>query len=383
MKENMNNKSKRLNQIDGFRAILITMIIITHLEFLKDYPYGTLYECFFHGANLAVNLFFMISGFGLLISNISKSQESSFRKNVLFSIKKIKKIYPTYLLSLIILVPYEIIKMHKIGLSIKEIFIKISSNFTMCLTLLQSSTAMTKYSHAINDVCWFLSTLFIIYFFCPIIIKFIKKYICTLKRSLIAFFVNIGIILLLNMLNISLTKYTTIFDDFFYGSPYVRIFYVSLGMLLGNTYVLTKDSVLKLNFLDITSFSVFIAYYLIRNSLNINEFLKLTLDLIICSQIILILAYNIGLSSKLLSNNLFIIVGKNSMYPFLLHYPIRKYIKTLFEIKQINLGYWTGIYEAIIIIVLTIIISIIWYKFLNMNFFTYVKKTKQRKNPSV
>ena len=71
------------------------------------------------------------------------------------------------------MLPYSIIKDMEdasIGMALVKGIIKLAGG----VPLIQSVTGSTYTSHALNAVCWFLSTLFICYIFSPILIKLVK-----------------------------------------------------------------------------------------------------------------------------------------------------------------------------------------------------------------
>jgi peptidoglycan/LPS O-acetylase OafA/YrhL len=47
---------------------MIFVIVISHLEFLNNYSIGNVYQQYFHNPTLAVDFFFMLSGFGMMYS---------------------------------------------------------------------------------------------------------------------------------------------------------------------------------------------------------------------------------------------------------------------------------------------------------------------------
>ena len=114
----------------------------------------------------------------------------------------------------------------------------------MDLTLCQSCFGTISLSHGINDVCWFLSSLFICYIFSPLLINIIKKNITDYKKSIITMCTTILVILVLSgfaLLIESINFNGFSFNDFFYGSPYIRLFYVLIGMLCANVYFLNQE----------------------------------------------------------------------------------------------------------------------------------------------
>ncbi len=72
----MNNckRSGKIDALTGFRFMAIMVIIISHLEFIGEYEkIGLFYKTYIHNATLGVDYFFMLSGFGMMLSYQKKS----------------------------------------------------------------------------------------------------------------------------------------------------------------------------------------------------------------------------------------------------------------------------------------------------------------------
>ena len=101
---------KRLNQLDGLRFLMILIIVLSHFEFLNECNYGEFYAKHLDNATMAVDYFFMLSGFGLMYSMHNKKiGDINAKKCVKFGVDKIKKIYPLYIFSIIISIPIMIL----------------------------------------------------------------------------------------------------------------------------------------------------------------------------------------------------------------------------------------------------------------------------------
>ena len=294
--------NKRLPALDSLRFFAIAVIILSHLEYLKDTVIGDFYWIHLHNANWGVDFFFMLSGFGLYYSLSGKIFDCDVKNSVFFAIKKIKKIYPLYIFSLLICLPYNLIvpDMH-----IEAVIVR----FVLNLTLLQSAFGMTALSHGINGVCWFLSTLFICYLFTPKLVVFIKNRCLTVKRTLSALFICFGLILALSAVFLYLQDILNeivgrpYFNDFFYGSPYIRVFYVIFGMLLANLNLMLKVSETDLTFWECFCVIFIIAYFLFRNTLNVTPICLRSIDIFCAASILFLFSFEHGLISKNISDS--------------------------------------------------------------------------------
>lgn len=361
----------RLKQLDGLRFFAIITIILSHLEFLKESKVGNVYWNHFHNATWGVDYFFILSGFGLFYSLRNTGVSNSLKNNLLFAIKKVKKIYVLYVISLIISLPYNIFLTEY---SVKTVMIK----FFINLTLLQSIFGVTRLSHGINGVCWFLSTLFICYFFAPVIIKFIRKKIETTKQTLFALFINIVLILAMSELLLMIQHKIDIFDDLFYGSPYIRILYLSLGMLLANLYFQIKDLIKASKFTtyELLISLLLIIFYLIRNILYVDEIFLRFFDVSLCSAGLLVFSFGKGCISSFLGSNKIVQIygGGYGMYLYLLHYPVRMTID-LFLRKFFIINDYIAILESILILAMTFFCSYL-FKLILEGSCEYTKKIK-------
>lgn len=62
------SRSKRIQSLEGLRGIMIFLIVLSHMEFLKYCNFGHAYELYWHNPTIAVDYFFMLSGFGMMFS---------------------------------------------------------------------------------------------------------------------------------------------------------------------------------------------------------------------------------------------------------------------------------------------------------------------------
>ena len=359
-------KTHRLLQLDGLRFFMIVTIILSHFDFIYRYSYGKIYGMYFDTSTLAVDYFFMLSGFGLMYDDALKSVSTLSLKcnNITFAIDRIKKIYPLYVFSLILSVPYDIIPISANAV-LKEFIL-----FCSCLSLSQSITGMYKFPHAINAVCWFLSTLFICYIFVPFFIKICNNYIKNMQKIFITTAFAITIIIILTLLFAKMDGANIGFDALTYTSPFIRCFYVFLGMIIAKLHILIKDNrnirKSSLIFFEYSIVAIAFIYTLFRNSITLTSIQKRFFDIIICFFMLLIISFGYGKISKILSKPTLTKLGQCAMYPYLLHYPCVRYIDRIFTHYDINInGNITCIIEIITIIISTILLSLVAKNIIN------------------
>lgn len=355
-------KTARIQSLESMRVFMTFLVFISHLEFLSYYAYGDFYNNHLHNANLAVDFFFIMSGFGMMNSYLIKNSKNIITNPFKFAIDKIKKIYPVYSISLIVALPYSLYLSVIDNGAIKAI-VKTGVKFIMCLSLTQSLFGKRLYSHAINGVAWFLSALFIIYLISPFIMKAISfnkgkvfDYIGLIITGFIAVVMKNGFLKIENI---------TSFDDLSYGFPILRLFYVILGMWIAKLYVCSLKSVVKKeysSFYEIMICLFSVVWIAVRNNFSWNDILKFSVDLMAAGGIILCFSGENGLLSNILSRSKISKLGKYTMYVYLLHYPVRIYIDLLFEDNRFLLGNFTGLLETFFISIITVVLVVVSYK---------------------
>lgn len=238
---------------------MIMVIVVSHFEFLEPLNgFGNFYTMYLHNATFAVDFFFLLSGFGMMLGSISRTriEEMKFPKIsecLAYGIKHIRKIYPVYILTIIF------------GVCAKAIYTIYKSNFTfnfiwheivkiiVNFPVLQSATGMSFFTHAYNGVTWFLSALFCIYLISPILIFILRKFSKSYFGDLLFLLINAFLIVALAYF---FGKIETIFhgikhipnvDNLVYGSPYRRVFYVLTGMNLAIIFTRLKNDNIKIS----------------------------------------------------------------------------------------------------------------------------------------
>lgn len=94
---------KKIGSFTGLRFLFIMVIVICHFEFLRELqPFGDFYQKYIHNATLAVDFFFMLSGFGMMFSSQNSPRPAddkcpSAADCLRYGIKHIRKIYPVYI----------------------------------------------------------------------------------------------------------------------------------------------------------------------------------------------------------------------------------------------------------------------------------------------
>ena len=374
-------EKKKIASLTGIRFIMIMVIVVSHFEFLETLEnFGDFYIKFLKNATFAVDYFFLLSGFGMMLGNLSKIQDENlklpkFSECICYGINHVKKIYPVYIATILFGLCVRIVSaLYKSKFSSTFVF-RESIKLLINIPLLQSATGMMGFTHAFNGVTWFLSALFCIYLVSPILMftlrKISKSYTTDIFLILIDFFaITVFAIFFGNLekrfQNIHGIEHLSL-DILVYGSPYRRVFYVltgmSLAMIFNRLQRMKKIPSEKFsNFLEIFVSFIALLYFFARKSLpNLNFPYRYLIDVPLCAVFLLIFSFDKGCVSRFLSKEKMQKLGNMTMYIFLIHYPIRIYFNWLVKASFV----WTATSSIIFIIFIltsTFLISDFLYK---------------------
>ena len=196
---------QHIDSLTGARFLAITLIVFSHFEFLSQYGrFGEIYWRYFHNATIGVDYFFILSGFGMMLSSMHRDPNGllpigGISGLVNYGKRHIRKIYPVYVAFLLSGIPLYLLKGYfEDRQPLWKLITACAIYFFFDMTLLQSCTGQSAFSHSLNGVCWFLSTLFCIYLISPVVMKVIKQKIKTINQSIICMIFSIFISFLLS-----------------------------------------------------------------------------------------------------------------------------------------------------------------------------------------
>lgn len=156
--------SHRNNEIEFFRFLFICAIAIMHFSnsYFKSAPY-------FSGAYIGTEFFFLISGF-MIIKSADNREDSPF----LFTLQRVKKLYPHYLLAFIMLFLLSVVAA---PVSLLEALRSLSGYIFELLFL--HASGLKSFS-LLNYPTWYLSSLLIGGFFIYSLIRWNRKLYLTI-----------------------------------------------------------------------------------------------------------------------------------------------------------------------------------------------------------
>lgn len=303
--------NERKSVFDGLRFYMILIICVGHLS-----------ACFFGNTciapNVAVDYFFVLSGFGLAYNN------KQVRENaIMFAMGKVKKTYKLYLISMYSMIPLKFIT----DVVLRDNHIKelcfLVIKIIMAPFMIQSIFGYVGVTHILNGVCWFFSCLFICYITYPFFRKMNKFIEGDIKKTILFILIYLGIIYILHY-TFGRIENCSVFDDLAYGNPIVRCWYFGLGTLTGNFFLHNKELLNTysdkipidiFNLLEIVLIFGIPIYSLYRHSVYciLPLEMKEMVDLLIVLTSLIIFYIGRGRCSKLFSNRLHSYLGRCSM----------------------------------------------------------------------
>ena len=148
----------RFRYLDGLKGIFIFAIVFFHVGAPFNHVFDGLEFFYNFGGTIGNIFFFMVSGF--LISYVYKNKiRQGMFTCIEFIKKRLRNLYPTYLMTIIVLIGIQGIPNLKI----------------LSLNLLLVMSGWIEDYTAINSPCWFLSQLMLCYIIHFIIIKFVSR----------------------------------------------------------------------------------------------------------------------------------------------------------------------------------------------------------------
>lgn len=353
--------NKRYLVLDSFRGLCAIFVVVFHMRAL-----GSITELsFFKGSDLFVNFFFVLSGFVMSHAYLKRS-EIEFKEYIS---SRFRRLYPLYLFMLIIFLALECAKYiayTKMGITLnaapftgKTAPVEIIPNILM----IQAWTGFTEHL-SFNYPSWSISIEFYTYVLFFIAIHFFKK------SFSLACLATPAILIILHSLSGGVVTE--------YAANGVFCFFAGvITYSLSNAWFTTNKVAATL----IEALALALIYYLVSNDIMI----KWVLSALLFSLTIFIYSKEAGLISTFLKTKPFISIGKWSYSIYMTHAAILFCLISAFMVLQkvtgkeltlmvdgdrtLNLGNaaFNNILVAMVICI-TIVISSLTYKFIEMKF---------------
>lgn len=337
--------TKKIQSLQGIRAVAFIGILLQHASVICMGSFG-------------VSVFFILSGFVAYIcsKDLSLKEAISPVESVKFAIKRIKKIYPTHIMTMLgvaVLFSYEALLVDKS----KDNFIGILRSMLYHVTLTNDWSVAQK--NSLNGVSWFLSAILFIYIFAPFMI-WGAKHIKSFSVSIVCFVITLSAQTIFAYLVADLSNAPYLLYNF----PIFRMFDFFIGILVGVCY---QKTTWKCSFGTSTIVELLaIALCVISNIFYITDSIPLTMlkediwFIIPNSFAIFCFAFGKGFFSKILSSRILVKIGDYSGHMFLISQCVFYYINVIvFKIIGEN---DLNIMKATLVFVLTYCFTVLWTK---------------------
>lgn len=323
---------ERIGSLQVVRAIAFIGVFLYHA--IKTFPgEGAVYAFFAKSPGpWGVSVFFCLSGFLMTFSYWDRTPKYSLKDSVLFSVKKIKRLYPLHIIMLFCGAVYLYLS--------HESIIRIVKKLIITIPLVQ--TWLPVGYQAINSVAWYLSVCLFLYFCFPFILKIIIQ-----GKSIMKSIIVIVLIFMLQLLfGFCVYRYTNIDIKWVtYCHPVFRLGDFIIGCLLASIYknnISEQIDVWKCSVLEIIAIIMNIivcVYHTVASDATV--WFTYT-SLFIPSSIILVYAFSLdnGIISRLLKNRVVFWFATISPYAFLIHrlviYYFHAFVKYVLHYEQIS-----------------------------------------------
>jgi peptidoglycan/LPS O-acetylase OafA/YrhL len=294
-----------------------------HFPVKNGLPFANLFKWSYSKGLILVELFFMLSGFGMFLGYGEKiiKRELTFKQYIM---KRILKLYPLFFLTTILITILEIWHKHLTG----KTFIYGNFDcwhFFMNLILCQDGIFGTEFSF--NGPSWCISICFILYIIHFAIMYFSKEKINAIYSYIILAFIGLSIISMRwnypFILNQMVGRGLSCF---------------SIGVILANIYLISdKLNTTLIGYLSLIILTLYYLFYYTRYNLIIGNF-RFVFIMIISPLIIFSCLY-VSWINKFLSKKPMIFLGSLSINIFLLHFIVQCIIINIDLNFKIRLNY--------------------------------------------
>ncbi len=316
-----------IKPLTSLRFVFALMVFLSHMSFLvsdNNLAFKELYFRFFYEGYIGVGFFFMLSGF-ILSYTYKNALLSENVSNKEFYFKRLARIYPLHITTLLISIPIYLIE---VGIN-TPIFTK---QYLSNIFLLQSFGTDRSYFFSGNALSWSISNELFFYILFPFIILSFFHY-----RHFTRILLFVGCVIIILM--IPQTKGGVDEHSFFYINPLTRLVDFALGIFLYDVYLFFKNKRIEhyaslLEILSVITIIIFIYFNPeMPQATRYSCYYWLPIFFLIFS-----FSFQKGIISILLSKNWFVILGEISFSFYMFHQLVIRYYTQLnidfFEIQN-------------------------------------------------
>ena len=312
-------KRGNLNYLGFHKFVGMYLIIRMHIYDNKRMPFD-------FGIRMC-ELLFSSSGFLVGYNYYNKSVEYSYSSSIKYAYKHLRSFYPYYLINLF----YGLyLNRDKIKFNITNIELLLIN-----LLLIANWTSHRKIARFYFGISWFLDNIF----YCYCISNFLLTTINNMKNSLkLLFLVGFTRIITEELLHRGAYN---VFDTNFHCGPIIRLLEFYFGMLLTPIYFQIKKSLdkLKNNILFkiiFTTIQIIIPILLYHIFVKYEKTLLRCYFVLITSVYIIIISYDYGGVSNIVSNKIFKIIMSAQLEMYLIQFNANVAFETYFRNKREN-----------------------------------------------
>ena len=176
-----------------------------------------------------VSIFFVLSGFVLTYSHYYDEQEVTVAASVLFSKRKISKLYPLHIIMMIAAIVFSVYDIY-VNTSVDTILFHVVA-LIFNILLLQTLVPEPEFSFSFNGVAWYLSVSMFLYAAFPFILSKVKK--IREKYVLGVVFLIYTILIFLGLGSQCFFSTETVYDNFSYWFTYICPFFRMGDFIIG------------------------------------------------------------------------------------------------------------------------------------------------------
>ena len=314
---------------------MILVIAFTHFYFLGGSDgVGKFIHTHIQNPSLPVEFFFVMSGFGLTYRSLAKGKVAvegvfSILKGLKFGIQRMKKLYWLYVLTMASMIPLTALwknwELNNWTMSGIQTLI----SFFADLTLTQSLYGVSKIANELNGPCWFISALFVLYCFYPLLEKFNQKIVKLSTSRIIFILLLTEVVCYLFLIPFSYLKDNSPLDYLAYGSPYTRVFSLFSGILICDLYYKGSERLKRSTFWELLVVSLALlwiynmrVYYDPQDNFTFRYPVVAVINNLISIGIVYVFSFENGMFTRILQNKTLVTLGGCAMYIYLLHWPV-------------------------------------------------------------
>lgn len=322
---------RKITSLQALRALSFLGIFLAHA--------GAPYEW----SELGVAVFFVLSGFLMIYTYYDKEIPSGIKGCARFSFRKIGKLYPLHIITMICAIVLKLVVIVRKGITLQSITILLGE-IGLNITLLQTWFPNWDVNSSLNGVAWYLSVTMFLYFVFPLIKKWIKR---KEDKQLLGICVLLFIIEILVCMPFIyfVGEDSKVYAWFMYGFPIFRLGDFFAGCCLGKFFVCKQESELTFIKGSVIEILATLLAILVYKWLNIGQSslvfraMHNRTTLFIPLAVIWVYLFSIskGVITKAFNNSVFVFAGNISAYAFLIHYVIVRYTDAAFHFLGISL----------------------------------------------